>query len=167
MSKLNLTKLFLQNTQNFQVMGGQKVMQKVQNTSNGQQQGQCVQVSQAMLGTQPTAQIISPIQPNGQPMQFAPWQFSNAIPQVAWTTGGLQSQALLAPNPIFIRGTQPDGTPGGMFIQHNPQATTTIQAQHQRKYLHAFLLFIKNKEYKCCALCMYLMTVFIFLLQSL
>lgn len=110
-------------------------MQKVtQNTGNGQQQqGQCVQVSQAMLGSQPTAQIISPIQPNGQPMQFAPWQFSNALPQVAWTTGGLQSQALLAPNPIFIRGTQPDGTPG-MFIQHNPQATaTTIQAQHNRK----------------------------------
>ncbi|KAI4466370.1 polycomb group protein [Holotrichia oblita] len=110
------------------VMGGQKVIQKV--TSNGgavtvapQQQGQCVQVSQAMLGTQPTAQIISPIQPNGQPMQFAPWQF----PQV-WTTNGLQSSTLLAaPNPIFIRGTQPDGTPG-MFIQQSPQATT-IQTQ--------------------------------------
>ncbi|KAI4466351.1 polycomb group protein [Holotrichia oblita] len=110
------------------VMGGQKVIQKV--TSNGgavtvapQQQGQCVQVSQAMLGTQPTAQIISPIQPNGQPMQFAPWQF----PQV-WTTNGLQSSTLLAaPNPIFIRGTQPDGSPG-MFIQQSPQATT-IQTQ--------------------------------------
>lgn len=122
------------NTQNFQVMSGQKVMQKVtQNGASGQQQqGQCVQVSQAMIGTQPTAQIISPIQPNGQTMQFSPWQFSGTIPQVAWTTGGLQSQALLAPNPIFIRGTQPDGTPG-MFIQHNPQATTTIQTQHNRK----------------------------------
>lgn len=47
------------------VMGGQKVqMQKV--TSGGQvsqqQQGQCVQVSQAMLNTQPTAQILSPLQ---------------------------------------------------------------------------------------------------------
>lgn len=61
-------------------------------------------------------------------MQFAPWQFGSALPQV-WTTGGLQSQALLAPNPIFIRGTQPDGT-SGMFIQHSPQATTTIQTQH-------------------------------------
>lgn len=45
-------------------MGGQKVMQKVA-TSTGQtqqQQGQCVQVSQAMIGSQPTAQIISPLQ---------------------------------------------------------------------------------------------------------
>lgn len=50
-------------------MSGQKVIQKV--TSNGgavtvapqpQQPGQCVQVSQAMIGTQPTAQIISPLQ---------------------------------------------------------------------------------------------------------
>lgn len=48
-------------------MGTQKVMQKV--TSNAtavagtqQQQGQCVQVSQAMIGSQPTAQIISPLQ---------------------------------------------------------------------------------------------------------
>lgn len=29
---------------------------------NPQQQGQCVQVSQAMIGSQPTAQIISPLQ---------------------------------------------------------------------------------------------------------
>lgn len=29
---------------------------------NQQQQGQCVQVSQAMIGSQPTAQIISPLQ---------------------------------------------------------------------------------------------------------
>lgn len=63
-------------------------------------------------------------------MQFAPWQFSGPLPQV-WTTG-VQSQFLQ--NPIFIRGTQPDGT-SGMFIQHNPQATaTTIQTQHNRKY---------------------------------
>lgn len=127
-------------------MGGQKVMQKVtQNGATGQQQqGQCVQVSQAMIGSQPTAQIISPIQPNGQPMQFAPWQFSNAIPQVAWATGGLQSQALIAPNPIFIRGTQPDGTPSGMFIQHNPQATTTIQTPHNRKLM--FNSYLQNLQ---------------------
>lgn len=49
-------------------MGGQKVMQKVANSTGAiaqnqqQQQGQCVQVSQAMIGTQPTAQIISPLQ---------------------------------------------------------------------------------------------------------
>lgn len=48
-------------------MGGQKVqMQKVASSTGAvaqtQQQGQCVQVSQAMIGTQPTAQIISPIQ---------------------------------------------------------------------------------------------------------
>jgi hypothetical protein len=115
-------------------MAGQKVMQKVASNTGAvaqtQQQGQCVQVSQAMLGSQPTAQIISPLQPGGQPMQFAaPWQFTNGLPQV-WTTNGLQSQALLAaPNPIFIRGTQPDGSPAqGMFIQQSPQATT-IQAQ--------------------------------------
>ncbi|RZB39062.1 polyhomeotic-like protein 1, partial [Asbolus verrucosus] len=115
------------------VMAGQKVMQKVASSTGAvaqtQQQGQCVQVSQAMLGSQPTAQIISPLQPGGQPMQFAaPWQFTNGLPQV-WTTNGIQSQALLAPNPIFIRGTQPDGSPGpGMFIQQSPQATT-IQTQ--------------------------------------
>lgn len=48
-------------------MGGQKVMQKVASSTSAvgqtqQQQGQCVQVSQAMIGTQPTAQIISPLQ---------------------------------------------------------------------------------------------------------
>lgn len=51
-------------------MSGQKVqVQKVGvnmgssagNTQNGQQQ-QCVQVSQAVLGTQPSAQIINPLQ---------------------------------------------------------------------------------------------------------
>ncbi|XP_045469794.1 polyhomeotic-proximal chromatin protein-like isoform X3 [Harmonia axyridis] len=119
-------------TQNQQtlVMGGQKVMQKVA-TSTGQtqqQQGQCVQVSQAMIGSQPTAQIISPLQPGGQPMQFAaPWQF-NGIPQV-WATNGIQQQTLLTQNPIFIRGTQPDGSPGpGIYIQQSPQ-TATIQTQ--------------------------------------
>nr|CAI5821362.1 unnamed protein product [Callosobruchus analis] len=126
------------------VMGGQKVqMQKVSAGSTGAvaqtqqhqqqaQQQQCVQVSQAMIGTQPTAQIISPIQPGGQPMQFAaPWQFANGLQQV-WTTNGLQSQALqLAPNPIFIRGAQADGTPGpSMFIQ-NPQAATIQTQQNQ------------------------------------
>lgn len=48
-------------------MGAQKVMQKVGNNVTAvagtpQQQGQCVQVSQAMIGSQPTAQIISPLQ---------------------------------------------------------------------------------------------------------
>lgn len=120
------------------VMGAQKVqMQKVGGSTGAvaqtqPQQGQCVQVSQAMIGTQPTAQIISPIQPNGQPMQFTnglPWQFTNGLPQV-WATNGIQSQALLAPNPIFIRGTQADGTPG-MFIQQNPQAATIQTQQNQ------------------------------------
>lgn len=119
------------------VMGGQKVqMQKVASSTGAvaqtQQQGQCVQVSQAMIGTQPTAQIISPIQPGSQQMQFTnglPWQFTNGLPQV-WATNGIQSQALLAPNPIFIRGTQSDGTPG-MFIQQNPQ-TATIQTQQNQ-----------------------------------
>ncbi|VVC86215.1 unnamed protein product [Leptidea sinapis] len=59
----------------------------------------------------------------GGQMQFAPWQISGAIPQV-WT-GGLQAGplpagGLLAPNPIFIRGTQPEAPPS-MFIQHSPQ----------------------------------------------
>lgn len=53
-------------------MGGQKVqMQKVASSTGAvaqtQQQGQCVQVSQAMIGTQPTAQIISPIQVRTKP----------------------------------------------------------------------------------------------------
>lgn len=46
-------------------MGTQKVMQKVGGGGavvTGTQQGQCVQVSQAMIGSQPTAQIISPLQ---------------------------------------------------------------------------------------------------------
>lgn len=74
-------------------------------------------------------------------MQFAtPWQFAaNGIPQV-WTTNGLQSQALLAPNPIFIRGTQPDGTPG-MFIQQSPQATT-IQTQQNGNILIFLFVFM-------------------------
>lgn len=70
-------------------------------------------------------------------MQFAaPWQFTNGLQQV-WTTNGIQSQALLAaPNPIFIRGTPPDGSPAqGMFIQQSPQATT-IQTQPNRKSAH-------------------------------
>lgn len=58
-------------------------------------------------------------------MQFAPWQISGALPQV-WA-GGLQAGTLpagglLTPNPIFIRGTQPDAPPS-MFIQHSPQNT--------------------------------------------
>ncbi|KAK9869543.1 hypothetical protein WA026_003298 [Henosepilachna vigintioctopunctata] len=71
------------------------------------------------------------INPGGQPMQFAsPWQF-NSIPQV-WATNGIPPQTLLAPNPIFIRGTQPDGSPGpGIFIQQSPQ-TATIQTQQNQ-----------------------------------
>lgn len=126
--------------QDVKTLTTQKILQKVaaNGTSGAQtvnagtgspQQNQCVQVSQAM----PTAQIINPIQqPGTQQMQFtAPWQIQG-MPQF-WATNGLQSQAVLAPNPIFIRGTQPDGTQG-MFI-HNPQpATQSIQAQsHNRK----------------------------------
>lgn len=40
----------------------QKVASSTGAVAQTQQQGQCVQVSQAMIGTQPTAQIISPIQ---------------------------------------------------------------------------------------------------------
>lgn len=72
---------------------------------------------------------------DGGQMQFAhtPWQFSG-VPQI-WTTNGIQSPALLAPNPIFIRG-QPDGTTqGGMFIQHSPQQPAIQQATHNRTYL--------------------------------
>lgn len=117
---------------------GQKVLQKVSSTTsvqnsqnlggasagNPQSTQQCVQVSQAM----PTAQIISPLQQAGsQPMQItAPWLQS--VPQF-WTNG-IQPQTLLAPNPIIIRGTQPDGTQG-MFI---PQAThQQIQSQQQSR----------------------------------
>ena len=64
-------------------------------------------------------------------MQFSPWQFSGGMPQVAWTTGGIQHQALLAQNPIIFRGTQPDGTPG-MFI-HNPHGANIQQTN--RTYL--------------------------------
>lgn len=118
---------------------GQKVVQKVntQGTNNNQQQHagnnqqnannqqqQCVQVSQTM----PTAQILS-----GQTMQFAaPWQLQGMAP--FWTTAnGLQPQTLVA-NPIFIRGTNPDGTP--MLFQQSPQTQTTqqtVQSPHNRK----------------------------------
>lgn len=60
--------IFIGNKQDgmHKVMGGTKVMQKVCTTQQAQQntnqQGQCVQVSQAMLNSQPTAQIISPLQ---------------------------------------------------------------------------------------------------------
>ncbi|GBP93643.1 Polyhomeotic-proximal chromatin protein [Eumeta japonica] len=88
-------------------------------------QAQCVQVSQPVLGPQQPAQaqIISPLQTGGQTMQFAPWQISGALPHV-WTgglqTGALPAGGLLAPNPIFIRGVQPETQPS-MFIQHSPQ----------------------------------------------
>lgn len=81
-------------------------------------------------------------------MQFAtPWQFANGLPQV-WTTNGIQSQALIAPNPILIRGMQPDGTPGpGMFIHQSPQAAT-IQAS-QNSTILCIYFFIKNILYIC------------------
>lgn len=122
---------------------GQKVVQKVGNqgvTTNQQQQQanaqqaasnqqtqQCVQVSQTM----PTAQILS-----GQAMQFSasPWQFQN-MPFWA-TSNGLQPQTLqLASNPIFIRGTNPDGTPVLFQQSPQPQATqqTVQQSPHNRK----------------------------------
>lgn len=123
---------------------GQKVVQKVGNqgtTSNQQQQGgnvgnnqqqannqqtqQCVQVSQTM----PTAQILS-----GQAMQFAaPWQLQGMTPFWA-TANGIQPQTLVATNPIFIRGTNPDGTP--VFFQQSAQPQTTqqtVQSPHNRK----------------------------------
>lgn len=119
----------------------QKVMQKVGNSNqtntavsaaNQQQQTnqQCVQVSQAM----PTAQLLSPLhQNNGQAMQFAPWQIQGMGP--FFTTNQFQPQTLLASNQIFIRGTNPDGTPG-MFLQQSPQQTQTVQQSPQhRKFI--------------------------------
>lgn len=123
--------------QDLQKALGQKVLQKV--TANGTltnnqiqgtnpATGQCVQVSQAM----PTAQMISPIQQAGaQPMQFAaPW----ALPQFQWTNG-LSPQPMLAQNNRYIIATNQDGTAGLQFIQHNPQANQTIQAQPQTQTL--------------------------------
>lgn len=118
-------------------LGGQKILQKVSQGSAGQQQQtvtqsvanqnnqanqQCVQVAQAM----PTAQLLS-----GQ-MQFAaPWQFQGMTP---FFTNNIQPQTLLASNSIFIRGTNPDGTPG-MFIQQSPTQNTqqTVQSPHNRE----------------------------------
>lgn len=128
---------------------GQKIVQKVGTqgaTSNQQQQQQqqqanaqqaaanqqnqqCVQVSQTM----PTAQILG-----GQTMQFAasPWQLQGMTPFWA-TTNGLQPQTLqFSTNPIFIRGTNPDGTPVLFQQSPQPQATQqTVQSPHQRKSL--------------------------------
>ncbi|NP_001188364.1 polyhomeotic [Bombyx mori] len=112
--------------------GGKVTGGKVANANAGGNQtvpvqAQCVQVSQPVLSAQQPAQaqIIGPLQTGGQTMQFAPWQISGALPQV-WA-GGLQAGTLpagglLTPNPIFIRGTQPDAPPS-MFIQHSPQNT--------------------------------------------
>ncbi|CRK88584.1 CLUMA_CG002349, isoform A [Clunio marinus] len=118
-------------------MSGQKILQKVSQggatqqqqtltgtTANHQQQTnqQCVQVSQTM----PTAQLLG-----GQTMQFAsPWQLQGMTP---FWTNGIQPQTLLTANPIFIRGTNPDGTPG-MFIQQSPTQTAqqTVQSPHNQ-----------------------------------
>lgn len=131
-------------------MGGQKILQKVSQggptqqqqtvtgtVANHQQQSnqQCVQVSQTM----PTAQILG-----GQTMQFAsPWQLQGMTP---FWTNGIQPQTLLTTNPIFIRGTNPDGSPG-MFIQQSPTQATqqTVQSPHNRKSdaLLSLLLMMK------------------------
>lgn len=69
------------------------------------------------------AQLISPLQQaaNSQQMQFAPWlNGATQLPQF-WTSNGLPGQAIMTPNSIFIRSTQPDGTQS-MFIQQHPQA---------------------------------------------
>ncbi|XP_060809385.1 polyhomeotic-proximal chromatin protein isoform X5 [Amyelois transitella] len=107
------------------VTGGKVGNNNGNNTQSVPVQAQCVQVSQPVLSAQQPAQaqIISPLQTGGQTMQFAPWQISGALPQV-WA-GGLQAGTLpagglIANNPIFIRGTQPDAQPS-MFIQHSPQ----------------------------------------------
>lgn len=128
-------------------LGGQKILQKVSQGSGGQQQQtltqsvanqnnqanqQCVQVSQTM----PTAQLLS-----GQTMQFAaPWQLQGMTP---FLYNNIQPQTLLATNPIFIRGTNPDGTPG-MFIQQSPTQNTqqTVQSPHNREF--EFLLLVKD-----------------------
>jgi polyhomeotic-like protein 1 len=128
-------------------IGGQKAMQKVgnqggnqqqqqqqqnvsgnqqQNNQQQQQQQQCVQVSQQM----PTTQLLS-----GQTMQFAtPWQLPASMGVAPlWATNGIQPQTFQVSNPIFIRGTNPDGTP--VLFQQSPQQTTqqTVQQQHNRK----------------------------------
>jgi hypothetical protein len=86
--------------------------------------------------TMPTAQLIG-----GQTMQFAsPWQIQG---MPFWN--GMQPQTLLTTNPIFIRGTNPDGTPG-MFIQQNPTQTTqqTVQSPHNRELISLFVIASVN-----------------------
>lgn len=100
-------------------------MQINQNTSQGQQ---CVQVSN--LG-----QILSPLQQAGaQTMQFTtPWIQNAPMQMPFWTTNSLQSQTVLPPNSILIRGTNPDGSQG-MFIQQAPTNTQhTVQNQQQSR----------------------------------
>lgn len=154
-----LSSMQTQNTptkQEGQKQMGQKVVQKVgtqgQTTNQQQQQAnaqqaatnqqtqQCVQVSQTM----PTAQILG-----GQAMQFAasPWQLQGMTPFWA-TANGLQPQTLqLATNPIFIRGTNPDGTP--VLFQQSPQPQTqqqTVQSPHNRKSKYNALKFNGNTK---------------------
>jgi hypothetical protein len=108
----------------------QQAQQNAQQAANQQnQQNQCVQVSQTM----PTAQILS-----GQAMQFAsPWQLMSGQGMTPFwaTTNGLQPQTLqFSTNPIFIRGTNPDGTP--VLFQQSPQPQAqqqTVQSPHNRK----------------------------------
>lgn len=131
-------KMHMQKTNNVMQQGGGgsggATMQQGGNQQNPNQQ-QCVQVSQTM----PTAQIISPLQQQGQTMQFTtPW-LQGTMP---FWTNGIQSQTLLAPNSILIRGTNPDGSPG-MFLQQAPQQATQQQIQTQqqnRKFKNARLL---------------------------
>ncbi|XP_052891417.1 polyhomeotic-proximal chromatin protein-like [Anopheles moucheti] len=78
---------------------------------------QCVQVSQAPMQT---AQLLSPLQQQGQQMQFSTqWPLSGQI----WST----PNGLVASNPIIIRGTNPDGTPNVFF----PSTQQTLQQAPQ------------------------------------
>ncbi|KAG5673303.1 hypothetical protein PVAND_003363 [Polypedilum vanderplanki] len=121
-------------------IGGQKVLQKVTQSTAGQQQTatvasstqqanqqqQCVQISQTM----PTAQILG-----GQTMQLTPWQLQGMTTAPFWaTTNGIQPQTLVAANPIFIRGTNPDGSGTQMLFQQSPTptATQTVQSPHNQ-----------------------------------
>ncbi|XP_053667039.1 polyhomeotic-proximal chromatin protein [Anopheles marshallii] len=78
---------------------------------------QCVQVSQAPMQT---AQLLSPLQQQGQQMQFSTqWP----LPGQIWST----PNGLVASNPIIIRGTNPDGTPNVFF----PSTQQTLQQAPQ------------------------------------
>lgn len=99
--------------------------------NNASQNQQCIQVSQTQIPTQ----LINPLQQSGTQtaMQFTAGSWlQGGMP--FWTTNGIQSSALLAPNSIVIRGTNPDGT-HGMFLQpasHLTQQTLTPQQQNRK-----------------------------------